>query len=193
MERTASATNVLVPRPNAQDTLDAAGAQVKTPVHTPNAIEKQLDNWPAFVRAVEESFDECASCNAGSYLEDYQVLGALQLVYDKLAGSGDSRFGRICLFRPSPQDLEAGAREQKTFDRRRNLKRKHFQELARAVYARVLVFRGRRICLFAAGGSFIAKFFMKAPLIRQANNVVTNTIMVGLVGPVAGVVLAVKL
>lgn len=80
MERTGSATNVLVPRSNGQDTPETAGGQVKTPIHTPNAIEKQLDNWPAFVRAVEESFDECAACNAGSYLEDYQVLGALQLV-----------------------------------------------------------------------------------------------------------------
>jgi hypothetical protein len=114
-------------------------------------------------------------------------------VYDKLAGSGNSRFGRICLFRPSPQDLETAAREQKTFDRRRVLKRKHFQDLARAVYARVLVFRGRRICLFAGGGSLAAKFLMKIPIIRQASNVVTNTIMVGLVGPLAGVVLAVRL
>lgn len=74
MERSGSANN-------SSQELPELPAQAKlSPVRTPNAIEKQLDGWVAFMRSVDASFDECAACNAGSYLEDYQVLGALQLV-----------------------------------------------------------------------------------------------------------------
>ncbi|GBG91772.1 hypothetical protein CBR_g53662 [Chara braunii] len=114
-------------------------------------VDRMLEECVILRKTIHRSFADCDnSCSGG--LEDYQLLGALQLVFQKLGQELDPKCERMCLRPPTQEDVDAIVRRDNSFATKRSLTEEQFAHFVREVLKRIAIERGKRVGLFVVGG-----------------------------------------